>query len=180
MSTGRESVFRAAALDRLSSPEQLDERMRVVSARAWLALAALGALLLAAVLWGILGRLPLKARGDGRVLNLRAVVFVPASEARRIQPGMAAQISAATHDGTLPGHVDRVSDRPASRAELLDALGDEAQARRLAAAGAFAVQLDAGGGASLPDGVPCHASIVVADQRPIAFVFPALARAFGP
>lgn len=180
MSTSREGVFRAAALERLSSPEQLDERMRVVSPRAWLAFAALAALLLAAVLWGVLGRVPLKAHGNGRAMGGHAVVFIPAAEARRIQAGMAAQISAVTHDGVLPSRVSRVSERPASRAEMLEAFGAEDQVRRLAATGAFAVELDTGGASSLPAGVPCQASIIVAEQRPIAFVFPALARVSKP
>lgn len=179
MSSRRESVFRAAALERLSSPEQLDERMRVVSPRAWLALAALGALLLAVVLWGAFGHLPVKTYGVGHFTGAQAIVFVPAADVRRIQPGMTAQLFAATRAGPLSGRVESVSERPARRAELLEALGDEAPARRLAAAGAFAVRINAAD-ASVPAGVPCHASIVVADERPIALVFPALARAFAP
>ena len=42
-------LFRKAALEKLSSPERLDVMMKVTSPAAWLALAALGAILLVAI-----------------------------------------------------------------------------------------------------------------------------------
>ncbi|MCE1172336.1 MAG: NHLP bacteriocin system secretion protein, partial [Azovibrio sp.] len=57
-------IFRQASLDRLASPEQLDQLVQVTSPRAWVALAAIGALLLAALLWGIFGSIPSKVMGS--------------------------------------------------------------------------------------------------------------------
>ncbi len=56
----RPGIFRQASLDRLSSPEQLDQLIEVTSPRAWIALAAIGGLLFAALLWGIFGSIPSK------------------------------------------------------------------------------------------------------------------------
>lgn len=56
-------IFRETALARLSSPEQLDQLVQVTSPRAWIALAALGGLLLVALLWSLFGNLPSKVNG---------------------------------------------------------------------------------------------------------------------
>jgi multidrug resistance efflux pump len=50
--------FRKQALARLSSPERLDELIKVVEPRTWLALGALVAIVLAAVAWSVVDRLP--------------------------------------------------------------------------------------------------------------------------
>lgn len=60
----RQGIFRKSSLDRLASPEQLDSLIRVTSPRAWLALTAIGGLLLTALLWGIFGSIPSKVRGS--------------------------------------------------------------------------------------------------------------------
>ena len=42
-------MFRKVALDRLSSPEELDQLLRVTTSRSWLALLGLGGLLAVAL-----------------------------------------------------------------------------------------------------------------------------------
>ena len=58
-------IFRKVALDRLSSPEQLDKLLNVTSARAWLGLVAVALLLGAATVWGYLGSVTTKTGGQG-------------------------------------------------------------------------------------------------------------------
>jgi len=62
-------IFRKVALERLSSPEQLDQLVQVTDPRGWLALAGLGALLLAAVGWGVWGSIPTESQGEGILLR---------------------------------------------------------------------------------------------------------------
>jgi len=62
-------IFRKVALERLSSPEQLDQLVQVTDPRGWLALTGLGALLFAAVGWGIWGSIPTESRGEGMLLR---------------------------------------------------------------------------------------------------------------
>jgi HlyD family secretion protein len=62
-------IFRKVALERLSSPEQLDQLVQVTDPRGWLALTGLSALLLAAVGWGIWGSIPTESRGEGMLLR---------------------------------------------------------------------------------------------------------------
>ncbi len=67
-------IYRKVALERLSSPEQLDELMVVTSRRGWLALAALAAVVLLALGWGAFGDVPTKVYGRG-ILILPDSIF---------------------------------------------------------------------------------------------------------
>lgn len=64
-----QGLFREVSLERLSSPEQLDELIKVTSPRAWLALIAIGCILISAIAWGFLGSIPTKIEGQGILLN---------------------------------------------------------------------------------------------------------------
>jgi HlyD family secretion protein len=59
------NLFRQKALDKLSSPEGLDQLMRVSNARDWAALLAVGLVIGAALVWSITGKLPTAVTGRG-------------------------------------------------------------------------------------------------------------------
>jgi hypothetical protein len=63
------SIFRQVALERLSSPEQLDQIVQVTSPKSWLALLAIGTLLVTAVIWSAIGRIPVQVSGSAILLN---------------------------------------------------------------------------------------------------------------
>jgi multidrug efflux pump subunit AcrA (membrane-fusion protein) len=67
------SIFRKVALERLSSPEQLDQLMQVTDRRGWLALTALAGLLAMAVTWGFVGSIPTKVTGEGILIRTGGV-----------------------------------------------------------------------------------------------------------
>jgi HlyD family secretion protein len=73
------SIFRKAALERLSSPEQLDYLMSITSPAGWLAISAIGVILFLIVLWGFLGRVPDKVSGSGILIRGGAVYDVAAA-----------------------------------------------------------------------------------------------------
>ncbi len=62
-------LFRKAALDRLSSPEQLDQIMRVTSPMGWAAMAACVVLVAMATIWGVYGTIPTKVMGQGLLVE---------------------------------------------------------------------------------------------------------------
>lgn len=62
-------IFRKVALDRLSSPEELDQRLTVVSPMGWVALVAVGLLILSGLVWGVFGRISEKAVGSGIIIS---------------------------------------------------------------------------------------------------------------
>ena len=85
-------IFRQVSLDRLSSPEQLDEVVRVTTPKSWLALLALLALLITAVIWGIIGRIPVEVAGPAILINnggVKNIVSVESGQitALHIEPG---------------------------------------------------------------------------------------------
>lgn len=67
------SIFRQAALDRLSSPEQLDRLMQVTDPRGWIALAGLWAVLLFGAVWSVVGRIPTTIQGQGILLSAAGI-----------------------------------------------------------------------------------------------------------
>ena len=73
------SIFRKAALERLSSPEQLDTIMRVVGAKRWLALGGMFLILGVAVIWGFTGTIDTKVSGAGVIVRAGTVLNVVAS-----------------------------------------------------------------------------------------------------
>ncbi len=74
MSDQQNRLFRKEALERLSSPERLDQLMQVVSLKDWLPLTTLGGLVLLAGLWSIFGRIPITVTGQGVLIRPRRVV----------------------------------------------------------------------------------------------------------
>jgi multidrug resistance efflux pump len=62
-------LFRKAALDRLSSPEQLDTLMRVTDAKGWLALVGCSLIIATAIVWGIMGSVRTKVDANGILLG---------------------------------------------------------------------------------------------------------------
>ncbi len=69
-------IFRKTAIERLSSPEQLDTLLYVVSGKGWLALIALGGLIVGTLLWGIYGTIPEKVYGQGILIQTSGIFNV--------------------------------------------------------------------------------------------------------
>lgn len=93
-------MFRKSALARLSSPEQLDQLMQVTDTRAWWMLAALGAMLFAALVWSIFGRLPTTVQGSGILLREGGVFDVQAAAG-----GQVVQLRTAEQQSVVAGDV---------------------------------------------------------------------------
>ena len=66
-------TFRKVALERMSSPEQLDQLLRVTTPKSWLALLSLVALLTVAVAWGYWGQLTTRVSGQGVLIRAGGV-----------------------------------------------------------------------------------------------------------
>ena len=68
MANGKK-LFRNVSLERLSSPEQLDQVLQVTTPKGWLALLTLAGLIAIALIWGIFGSLPTKVTGMGMFIS---------------------------------------------------------------------------------------------------------------
>ena len=62
--------------EHVSSPEQLDQAITVINHHGWISLVALGVLLVAAIIWGIFGRIPEKVNGSGLLINSSELMSV--------------------------------------------------------------------------------------------------------
>ena len=62
-------VFRAVSLQRAASPEQLDHLVRITKPLDWIIIVVIATALAAAVIWGIVGRVPTRAAGEGILIS---------------------------------------------------------------------------------------------------------------
>ena len=134
------SIFRKVALDRLSSPEQLDEMLRVTSARWWIGLLAVCAMLGGAIAWGYLGSVATKAAGQGVVIRtggVQDVATLGAGQVMEVHAAMGAHVQAGTVVATVaqPAMADRIHSAEGQIRDL------EAQRRQLATVRASSGQL---------------------------------------
>lgn len=77
-------LFREVSLERLSSPDQLDQLMRVTSLREWIAASALILAIALAVAWSILGSIPTQVQGQSVFLRSGGLESVVADSAGRV------------------------------------------------------------------------------------------------
>jgi HlyD family secretion protein len=94
------SIFRKAALERLSSPEQLDKLMSITSPAAWLAVSAFGVLSFLIILWGFFGNVADKVTGRGILIRGGAVFDISAGAT-----GFVSQILVKPGDRVEPNQV---------------------------------------------------------------------------
>ena len=99
-------LFRKEALDRLSSPDNLERLMPVAGALDWLVIAVTGFLLACVVVWSIVGRVPIVAAGRGIILRPRQVMQAQTTVGGRI---LSLQVRAGdhVHQGDLIATIDQ-------------------------------------------------------------------------
>ena len=62
-------LFRKTSLEKLSSPEQLDKMIVITPPSFWMALSGAGLVIVVALIWSILGRLPVNVETQGIYVN---------------------------------------------------------------------------------------------------------------
>jgi HlyD family secretion protein len=70
---GPDKLLRKASVEKLSSPEQLDMMMRVTSPMGWVAVLAIGVLIVVAIVWSVTFPMPVKVDGRGFMVRGEAV-----------------------------------------------------------------------------------------------------------
>jgi HlyD family secretion protein len=110
------NIFRKVSIERLSSPEQLDQLMQVTSARSWIAIVALCGLLLTAVGWSIYGSIPTRVQGTGVLIKTGGVYdVVPRSG------GQVTDVAVRAGDSVREGQVIARLDQPLLLEEINNA-----------------------------------------------------------
>ncbi|RUS94725.1 hypothetical protein DSM106972_092600 [Dulcicalothrix desertica PCC 7102] len=64
----KDKLFRQESLERLSSPERLDQLMQIVNPKDWLPLTTLGVFVVGTLIWSIFGRIPITENAPGVVI----------------------------------------------------------------------------------------------------------------
>ncbi len=115
---------RRVADERLSTPDQLDQVIRVARFPYWLALGASMLVLLAAVVAAVAIKIPVTVRGDGILINVEGILAVTSSTEGRLAK-LFVRLGSTIEAGDLvarleqPGLEQELSNR---RAELTEAL----------------------------------------------------------
>lgn len=92
-------VFREKTLERISSPEHLNDYMRVTSPGVWLMLGAIIVLLVGVCVWGVFGHMDTVVKGAAAITDEQAVCYVKEASASAITMNTAL---------TIDGHAARI------------------------------------------------------------------------
>ena len=71
-------LFRKQALDKLQSPDRLNEMVKITSAYSWLMLLGVAIIFVYFMIWSVVGKLPTAVNGQGILLQSGGVMEVPA------------------------------------------------------------------------------------------------------
>lgn len=135
-----EEIFRKKSLDRIKSPDSLNDYVRVANPGVWLLMAAVILFLAGVCVWSVLGHIRSTVKAVAHVDNGIVTCYVEAADIRSVKEGMPAEIDGNSAVVSEIGSLDEMT-------------------------GAYSVILDA----DMEDGVYL-AEIITENIRPISFV----------
>ncbi len=112
-----EEIFRKKSLERIKSPESLNDYVRVSNPGVWLLLAAVIVLLAGACIWGIFGHIETTAEADIHVKNGEAFCYIAEEDMQYVEEGM--EIKCGDVTGTV-AELDRKENIVIADIELPD------------------------------------------------------------
>lgn len=96
-----DKVFRAKSLERIQSPENLNEYIRVSDPAVWLLLVAVIVLLAGALVWSVFGRIDSVIKAHTQVEDGVALCYIDEGDAAVITDGMPVRLADA--EGVITG-----------------------------------------------------------------------------
>ena len=85
----KQTIFRKKSVERISSPEQLDDYLHVTSPALWVVLCAVALLLVGLLIWSSVTAVESYAAGTAEVCDgMLTVTFDDAVQAKNVVPGM--------------------------------------------------------------------------------------------
>ena len=117
-----EQLFRKKSVERVSSPEQLNEYIRVANPSTWIVLIAIVILLAGVVVWGVIGHLETTLPAAVVCENGEAVIYIKDADIDKIEVGMAVHVDGKEYavceisptpmrvDDTIPEYVMHLSN----------------------------------------------------------------------
>ncbi|RCK74077.1 MAG: Membrane-fusion protein [Candidatus Ozemobacter sibiricus] len=107
------SIFRQAALDRLSSPEQIDRLDVLISRRSWAILLGFFIFISLALYWGVYGKVATRVDGSGILLTAGGIITITSPG-----PGLLTRLPVKPEDQVRKGDVLAQIDQPELRKEI--------------------------------------------------------------
>lgn len=155
-------LFRKSSLDRISSPEQLTDYIRVTNPSVWVILIAAAILLISVLIWSIFGVLPDSLKVNAIIQDGTALCYVDDTTVAKLDAGMTVKI------GETSGTITYVSTLPVSIAELGEEHTDDyTLARLITGEWNYPVKADMHG---LQDGL--YEMVITIDSiKPISFLW---------
>jgi len=135
-------TFRKVALERLSTPEQLDQALQITNPTGWLSMVTLITLVVSGIVWSLIGTIPEKVIGKGILINPGGVLDVISSTHGRltrfaVQSGewvVAGQIVAVVSQPDIENELDvarsRLAEAESQYQKLLDFQNRDALVRK--------------------------------------------------
>lgn len=156
----KSQLFREKSLERVSSPEQLNDYIRVTNPSVWIALAAVVFLLIGICVWAVFGRLDTVLTVGAITEGEKTVCYVKESEIESVCPGLPVRLN---------GEVFTISEVALQPIQIDESFPDYLAHLGGFAKGewAYAVVLDGIGGT---DGGIYEAQIVIESISPMSFV----------
>ena len=186
-------LFRKSALDKISSPEQLNEYMKVAGPGVWLILAGLAVTIAAFFLWGINGSIPETVDVTGTALTLDGApmaiyCYLPVEYNKLIAEGMDVRVSPdyapREQYGYIYGKIVSESSSAIDIEELRAKLGADFQLLNIPEGNVIEVIIELervydelfwstfrGESVDVIVGSTCQVTVITAERRPIELMF---------
>ena len=110
----KESIFTKKSLERISSPEQLNDYIKVASPGVWICIMAVIVLLLGAIVWGFFGKLESVTEAEAFCQDGQLEIYMDEAQLQKVKVGMQVRI-----DGKLY-QVEDIAKRPVEVDESFD------------------------------------------------------------
>jgi len=106
----KQGLFRKEALERMSSPERLDQLIQIVSPNDWLLLGTTLGIMIFVVAWCIWGQLPTTVTGQGVIVRPRKIIEIQSPAAGRLV-NFNLQVGDTVRQGDVLGLIDQAEIR---------------------------------------------------------------------
>ena len=154
-----EKIFRKKSVDRMSSPEQLNDYIKVTNPGVWMVLAAIVILLVGVCVWGVFGKLETKLSVAAVSQDGQTVLYVKEDNIASVRENMSVYVGDDTYK------VTSVSSQPVA---VTEEISEYARHTGELSIGEWVYIVPIDG--NMPDGV-YRAQVVVDSVSPLYFVF---------
>ena len=187
------SLFRKSALDRISSPEQLNEYMKVAGPGVWIMLCGLMVVFAAFFIWGVTGSIPETANISGTALapherSMAVYCYLPISETKLLLEGMEVRVSPdyapKEQYGYIYGKIKSISHSPVTADRIQAELGEHMKFLFVPSGNVIEVVIELetqdgglkwssakGASVDLIDGSSCALTVITAERKPYELMF---------